>query len=261
MPQDPDKDSGTIVWTTFDSPANSVSQGDLFYFEEEDSSRSYGIVVTADCDLANNKHSRLVSFVPLLALEDVLISCIYIDYIERKGDDIARMLHKELKSDVPVNDPAFSATICAILKQDQEIPTELREAAKIYLHQSDRISTNDFTALLKRLNISVNKAFEKFDQQINSRGDIIVLTRPPYVTHDVRIAWLRRVWQTNLGDLALRNSSYVSNKNRGQHVAQLASPFKYRLTQQFAQVFSDIGTPDICRKWIGETLKEKYHGK
>lgn len=245
------------VWITLESPANRVSQGDLFYFEDEDSSKRYGIVVTADCDLTKRKHSKLVSFVPLLSLEEALTDCLYIDHLEKIRTQIGIMLHEKLQADVVPTDPAFSATIDAIIRDREEVPHEILAAADVYLHRSESISTQEFTNILALLKNSPKKAFVRFEQQINSRGDIILLTRPPLVAHDVRIAWLRRVWQVSIGTLALRTSEFVPNSNQGQHVARLASPFKYRLTQQFAQVFSDIGTPDVSREWIGASLKEK----
>lgn len=248
------------IWITLESPADVVSQGDLFYFEEQEANRRYGIVVTADCDLTNRKHSKLVSLVPLVELEEILTGCLYVDHLEMIRSQLETMLHKQLGADVATTDPAFAASISAILQEHGSIPSEVFEAASVYLHRSDRVSTQHFKKILCLLGNSINKAYDRFAQQIKSRGDIIVLSRPPLAPHDVRIAWLRQVWQVNLGALVLRTSAYLPNNQQGQHVARLASPFRYRLTQQFAQVFSDIGTPDVAYDWIATGLEEKCNG-
>ncbi|GKS62680.1 hypothetical protein YTPLAS21_21380 [Candidatus Nitrosocosmicus sp.] len=257
MDQNSDQKVSSVVWEILDEPAERVSQGDLFYFEDEISERRYGIVVTADCDLTNKKHSRLISLVPLLCLEDLLINCLYIDHLEKIRNQIADLLHDTLHLEVPVNDPAFEATLAATLKGNVKIPEEILTTAEVFLQRTDSITSKNFQALLRRLPNSLKNTYSRFEQQIKSRGDIIVLTCPPYTVHDVRLVWLRRVWQVKLGDLALRTSFYMPNRNLGQHVARLASPFRYRLTQQLAQVFSDIGTPDLNNEWIDKAFKEK----
>ncbi|CAK6697288.1 hypothetical protein [Synechococcus sp. CBW1107] len=245
-----------LVWETLREPAQKVSQGDLFYFEDEQPHCRYGIVVTADCDLANRKHSRLVSLVPLLELDDLLVNCLYIDHLEKLSETIALLLRKELASDVSINDPAFKATVEAALNEASEIPAEIAVAAEIFLERSDQIDNHTFQALLDRMNIPKSNVYKRFEQQIKSRGDIVPLARPPYSPHDARIAWLRRVFQVPIGKLMLRTSQYVPGSTQGQHVARLASPFRYRLTQQFSQVFSDIGTPNVSTEWIGTNLME-----
>ena len=69
------------------------------------------------------------------------------------------------------------------------------------------------------------------------------------------IAWLRHIWQVPLSDIAIKTSE-VSSRS-GERIARLDSPYRYRLTQLMAQVFSDIGLPD-ARDQIEEHLQEVY---
>jgi hypothetical protein len=54
------------------SPTPQLRQGDLIAFQSDESLRRYGLVVTADCDLLQRKHARLVTLVPVVELLDIV---------------------------------------------------------------------------------------------------------------------------------------------------------------------------------------------
>jgi hypothetical protein len=72
------------VWILYESvnSGDVLRQGDLIKFARQDKPPSYGIVVTADCDLDNRKHSRLVTLVPLLSAEQIVCQCLAFDAFE-----------------------------------------------------------------------------------------------------------------------------------------------------------------------------------
>ncbi len=252
-------DFNDSVWLLLEAPEKRVTQGDLFYFEDAEPTRRYGIVVTADCDLENRKHSRLVSLVPLLDLESILSSCLYIDYLEKNRSQIGKFLGDILKISWQSAGPSFDAGVEAVMRESYDVEDYIKEAADVYLNKADSVSKSAFIKIIESLGHQPKNAYSKFEQQVRSRGDIMLLDRPALVFDDVKIVWLRQIWQVSLGSLALRNSRYKAGSGHGQHVARLASPFKYRLTQQFGQVFSDIGGPDICCEWLGPKMKEQHN--
>ena len=86
------------------APDAHLRQGDLVHFSEaKDPLRKAGIVVTADCDLEQKKHARLITLVPLIppivALEHYLIP----EDCDRKRDAIELFLSKKFGIDAELD--------------------------------------------------------------------------------------------------------------------------------------------------------------
>ncbi|MBA1192124.1 hypothetical protein G7007_04490 [Pseudomonas entomophila] len=238
------------------SPCASLTQGDLIFFEkEEDPLRRSGIVVTADCDLEKGKHARLVTLIPVVSVRELLENYLFLEDCEGKRDSIRhfafRSFEVEKSSEVEVR--------LAILK-DKVAGCSLREddpillAAKVALGDLNFISVASYKALMSAVKSDLKKA-SSLSQQIGSRGDVLNLPCTKALGIEGSIAWVRHIWQVPLNSIAIRTSEI--SKRPGERIARLDSPFRYRLTQIMAQVFSDIGLPDIP-KVLEESVDEVY---
>lgn len=107
----------------------------------------------------------------------------------------------------------------------------------------ERISAQAYKDLMEALGMKP-KAPSSFVEQVRSRGDLLVLPDPGNLGVQGQVAWMRPIWQVPIGEIAIKTSEISHSK--GERLARLDSPFRYRLTQAFAQVFSDIGLPNMA---------------
>jgi hypothetical protein len=246
-----------ITWDLYTEvgPNDGMNQGDLIRFNPELNAPKYGIVVTADCDLENRKHSRLVTLVPFLSVEDIIKRSLAFDFFEKadKATDLKIRCRNLLGIDTNINDPRFIATVKAILREGK-LSHEHEVLARIVTHESTELELTDIKYLINLLGIKWANVVGKFKDQIGSRGDMLLLAKPPLVEDMPQIAWLRAIWQEQIANIAIRTSEEMGL--RGIRIANLRSPFRYRLTQLLGSVFSDIGLPDLSQDLFYKEIKE-----
>lgn len=233
-------------WLIDDGSAlgNELQQGDLIAFETDDRLKKFGIVITADCDLAQRKHARLVTVVSLIEIQDVIEYYLLLEYCEKQRPAITKFVQK--KFGITIN---FSTPEATVLLQQAVLSTSGDSSmkipilgAKILLHEVDHLPIQDFYDLMKNINISLNNFHDRLTQQLQGKGDLLVLSKIDGLSSCPKIAWVRQIWQIQLKDIVFKNSQTTPTK--GQRIARLESPYRYRLTQLMGQVFSDIGLPD-----------------
>ncbi|MFM5680212.1 hypothetical protein ACET8V_04780 [Aeromonas veronii] len=226
-------------------PSASLKQGDLIKFsDEKDPLRKVGIVVTADCDLNNKKHANLVTLIPVVTVKDIMENYLLLEDCDKKKEQIENYAFKALRiekqSDIEINQALLRSSIENM--SDSNISESILTAVRILTDQVISISISEYINLMNTLGISTKKA-DALSSQIKTRGDLLILPSPENLGVINNIAWVRQIWQVPLTSIALRTSETSSRK--GEKIARLESPFRYRLTQLMAQVFSDIGLPDV----------------
>lgn len=249
--------SNIIGWSVEErvSLDSHLRQGDLIAFQSEDRLRRFGIVVTADCDLTHKKHARLVTLVPVVELIDIVECYLLPDLCERNREQFMVFVRKTFGSSINL---ALPEDVEAVRTQMQEMSSDPAAnsaclAAKILLHDVERLGADDFRKVMEAAGLKPGNLDQRLDQQIRSRGDLLVLPSLSTLGVPADIAWVRHIWQVPLRDIVFRTSQV--QPNNGQRVARLDSPYRYKLTQLMAQVFSDIGLPDIRREFAGELSK------
>lgn len=245
--------SGNDVWHVEESVPDlaKLGQGDLLRFGAKEP-YTYGVVVTADCDLDKKKHSRIVTYVSLISSADVICESLIHDLVSRREGDCAKILckHFKLSKDSPLS---TQTQVLAILKgngfavdcsvsDDVDCHTLL---ALVYCGYYSRPTIAQCKAILSLLGVTWADAAKNFSNQIASRGDFLTLSSPPHADSGIAIAWLRAVKQCQISAIALRTSEAQEEGKVALRIAKLKSPFVYRLTQMLGQVFSDIGLPDL----------------
>ncbi|SIQ22522.1 hypothetical protein [Aeromonas hydrophila] len=226
-------------------PSASLKQGDLIKFtDEKDPLRKVGIVVTADCDLNNKKHANLVTLIPVVTVKDIMENYLLLEDCDKKKEQIENYAFKALRiekqSEIEINQALLRSSIESMSSSD--ISESILTAVRIVTDQVTSISISEYKDLMDTLGISTKKA-DALSTQIKTRGDLLILPSPEKLGVINNIAWVRQIWQVPLTSIALRTSETSSRK--GEKIARLESPFRYRLTQLMAQVFSDIGLPDV----------------
>jgi hypothetical protein len=241
------------------SPGATLNQGDLVRFpSSEDALRRAGIVVTADCDLKNKKHARLVTLAPIVTVEVILERCLLVEDCERKMDLIEAYVFKEFGIDPSRDRDVALASLEEQVSSKRESSSEIALfAAELILGTSQEVRIGEHRELMAALGLKT-KAADSLIDSIRKRGDLMVLPNPKSLGIEGSIAWVRQVWQVPQSDIALRTSEVAARP--GERVARLDSPYRYRLTQLLAQMFSDIGLPDVPDD-IATDLKDIYGPK
>lgn len=238
------------------APCSCLTQGDLIRFEdEEDPLKKAGIVVTADCDLENKKHANLVTLVPVVSVQTLMEKYLLPEDCEKKRSQIENYAFKEFTIDQKQETDVKKAILREKLGSTPPDSSEPQiVAAKFTTHQLDTISIREYKLLMEKLGTNTKKT-DALDQQISSRGDLLPLPSPEKLGIEGSIAWVRHIWQVRINTIAIRTSEL--NCRPGERLARLDSPYRYRLTQILAQVFSDIGLPGTTYSF-SQSIQEAY---
>nr|WP_198981689.1 hypothetical protein [Herbaspirillum sp. ASV7] len=239
----------------FVSPTATLAQGDLIKFEDEvDPLKQFGIVVTADCDLERKKHAKLVTLIPVVSVRVLLEHYLLPEDCERKRSQIELHAMQDLgiDSNQPVEIKSFM--LKERVENAQGLSVVQLIVKRLIQEQLNTISIDEYKVLMDAINVQKKKP-KDLSQQILARGDLFVLPNLTTLGVGGDVAWVRHIWQVPVGNIALRTSE---TKDRpGERIARLDSPYRYRLTQLLAQVFSDIGLPDIPNS-VEAKINEAY---
>ena len=233
------------------APNSTLAQGDLIKFggdiKEKDPLRKLGLIVTADCDLDKKKHAKLITLVPIVSAETLLENYLLPEDCERKRVQIEHYVYKHFEIEKEQEPEACRSLLLEKLSAlnlttDSTTDHTAILAGKFVTDQLTRLTVKEYKSLLMAAGISP-KGATALASQITSRGDVMILPDPKILGVEENIAWVRHIWQVPINSIAIRTSEIGSRE--GEKIARLASPFRYRLTQIFAHVFSDIGLPDF----------------
>lgn len=257
-----------------DSPA----QGDVIKWVGADWTKPwhcFGVVVTADCDLALGKHDGVISYVPALTTDDFIWARWRVDAIGSKLDGLldkvagrlARWRAKNGGPETPLSALAMRRWI------ERAGPEGLLDEAGVedVGQRKDLLNVISPVAAIVEC---VNRA--EPDLELLSSAYSAVnpkAARDPLVmADDIQKSWtslpgdifhlpampeegtasghglflhLRHIRQVNAGDVTARPDAIRSGSAKAQRVARVSAPYRYAVTQALARVFSDIGLPDV----------------
>lgn len=241
-----------------------LQQGDLIAFPNASALHSFGLVVTADCDLRQRKHSRLVTLVPIVDIKTLLEHYLLLEICDRQREKLLSLVRNRFDFTGDVN----SAAQCEDLRSRVEEKRSLEgwstvcRAAEVLLGDVDTLTVADFKSIMAAIDVPTSNLKQRIENQIRDKGDVIILPALSAIGVQADIAWVRWIWQVPTREIAMRNSEALGSM--GQRIARLMSPYRYRVTQVMGQVFTDIGTPNIARNFesdlkllIDNTLSNK----
>lgn len=252
-----------------------LRQGDVIEaLAPADPESRFGVVVTADCDIAQLKHNNTVSYVPLFVLPRYVAAF----YIPRRLERILKQLREDLTrrattirqqqhpDSAPFSEGAIDVWVegadGAAIAAALEAPADKRRNEFIALADTYRAArlargAEDLEAGVKALTLvsqyrgsTAEKALSKTWDEIHGYvrdlpGDAFFIGSIGEVP-ELRvgfIAYLRVLRELHPTQVALRPADLRSADVRVKRIARLRSPYLYRLTQQLASVFSSIGLP------------------
>jgi len=247
--------------------------------------RRFGVVVTADCDIAWRKHRGIVSYCPILTLDNYLQLFWFPEQLRRHEERLSATLHADIvqlqKEYSDLTEPVSAG----------EIPSWLEDRGPQGVVEDLKVPDGKRQALLQRLELYQRVARAKSSQDVNEQvaamafakagslraedgrkreqdvwkdfqghklpGDWFFLTRLPGGHDGGFIVYLRRIQEIPENQIAIEPDTERNKPGTvtARRLGRMNSPFLYRLTQQLAAVFADIGLPQEYEKMCDDTVR------
>ena len=254
-----------------------IRQGDIFAWLEAptDPWRKLGVVVTANCDIAQRKHRGILSYVPVLPLHDYFRLFYLPSRLEKGVRPVVEELTKSVREYQVTNRPDFPEPLseAATLAWAQERnPAEIADELRITDQKARTLFTElvrDYRAIRNALDgeayqnqldalvrirarqqrVPHEKAQQTILQDIHGAmetlaGDCFFIGRIAAQYTIGHVAYLRLVREIRHGQIAIKQSDLSGLPPLlARRVSRLQSPYIFRLTQQLADVFLAIGLP------------------
>lgn len=257
-----------------------VRQGDIFEWTtpSDDPWRQQGIVLTADCDLAFNKHRGVMTYAPILALREyvalMLLPELVADAVDKAFKQLLQEVHRA-QSEIAARFPTPMSL--PVLRRWVETQPSSSIVADLEIADSQRASglESKIEALLTAQRLAASGDHdEQVDAylSINPQGpaklysrisaklarlpsDALFLTALP--DRDGGFIIYLRLLRELAEEVAVR-ADLTSRHARARRIARLTSPYRYRMTQQLADVFGAIGLPVDYEERRAELITASY---
>ncbi|MCH7876487.1 MAG: hypothetical protein IH965_14490 [Gemmatimonadetes bacterium] len=271
-----------------------VGQGDIFKWVpryQRDPWFTFGIIVTADCDIAHHKHWNSLSYCPVLRLRDFVRIFWLPGYLKKQhghllrnaAQAVSRMRRRYSRNyDFDIEEALILPWLLRRgahgVAEDLSVPEgpdreKLILSLEILLMLDESLPSSDLREQLTALACARCNALRPGGDQLTREqqviwrdlvgrakqlpGDVFWLTE---LRHDAAggfLACLRFIREIPYEFLAVdpireRNDSSI----RAVRVSRLNAPYRYRLTQQLASVFANIGLPSHYEQARTETMKQ-----
>lgn len=262
----------TVFEASISSISPLVTQGDLLELHTRQLSGQdqigFGIVVTGECDIAQNKYSGIFSYVELFEVEVYALRFVIRPELERLRDVIPSVVIDRLKEAPSLKELEPNIAYHRLIEAGS-IPLtldlgplkDLAESARLVLAKIDGLLNSKYklsdvnedlslvSGLAKKLghkpkSITLNSICDKLVSDI---GDAFYIGELPDQDDARYIASLRLLREIHRNQVVvspsqLRNLSQDCGKYAIKR-QRLGVPYRYKLTQKLGAVFSDIGLP------------------
>ncbi|MGY3444954.1 hypothetical protein [Bradyrhizobium sp. USDA 4473] len=251
-------------------------QGDIFKRTADHYERpwsTYGVIVTADCDLVRSKTKGVASYVPALMMEDYIwhhwkdgkfekalqaSSSRFVSKINNRLSKLGQTaapisleaalqwlgrvglegLHNELK----ITDNGQRKELASLVEElstlqaliQSEVPDiALLQSCFCLKHKGKQIQPDDLSALADEVQSSVSSL----------PGDVFYLPLEHEEEETGLFLMLRYIRQIEISDISIRVADMTLRNPTAKRLGRIAAPYRYAITQNLARVFSDIGLP------------------
>lgn len=250
-----------------------IQQGDVFAWENPAGQPygRYGVIITADCDLALRKHRGVLSYLPILDMGEYTLKMwapkTFSAPLETALNTLVIRINKQrakLKPEIGEfsNEALFSwidrsgisavietigITDRGLIKQFEDMMEHLRKLQILvdgasadmellkscYMREYLKSSSDFHGALIKDVKKDIS----------GLPGDIFFLSHIEKSEASGYFVLLRYVSQCTTETVG-RSMIDMRNGAQARRIARIRAPYLYALTQQLGRVFSDIGLPD-----------------
>jgi hypothetical protein len=254
--------------------APQLHQGDVFVWHDRHYIapwQTFGVIITADCDLVQGKTHGRLSYVPALTMQDYIWKFWLPDSFAATFQECETKFHSRLNKglerlrgtsssiskeaattwarrvnadqligELGLSDPGQAKDLKTVIENYTDVRDLLQAdkpdfdlLGKCYRLKNKKASTANYSDLARDIQNSV----------VNAPGDVFFLSGVTGYEEFGLFAMLRHISQCDVGDLALSAHQLRWGTAKAKRIARLNSPYVFSLTQNLAKVFSDIGLP------------------
>jgi hypothetical protein len=259
-----------------DTEGEPLLQGDIFkwasdYYERPWS--TYGVVVTADCDLVKAKTRGMASYVPAFVMEDYVwhhwkegkfeqalnsTSARFLGRINNRLEKLAlssKSISQEaaiqwldrvgllgLFEELEITDNGQKRELATLAEEltslqalaKSSVPDlKLLQACFCLKHRNKKIDPDDLSVLADEVQSSISKL----------PGDVFYLPLDNEEEETGLFLMLRHIQQIDISNISTRVADMALRDTKATRLGRITAPYRYAITQNLARVFSDIGLP------------------
>lgn len=223
-------------------PSDEIQQGTIIKFDTQDDDEKIGIIVTADCDIAQNKHGRYLSYCNIITLDSYIRNYFIQKKCQKKIVEKLKCLKLQIQESLQreLSDSAFEQ----LLSYDKEtLETIINNNSLIKeilvlqpFYQKTEFLMEDFVSLC-------NQKKKEFENEVkNFPGDKFFLSTipDPECANEGFVVNLRRIKEITRDEISIH---YFGSTPSCFVLGKLNSPYKEKLAQALGCMFSDLGLP------------------
>lgn len=254
-----------------------LRQGDIIEWTDKnvDEFRVHAIIVTADCDIAQNKTRGILTYAPIFSMQKYLGNFFIPDQLEKARSKLFGVLRERLHSmqgkylpglnqfsDMAIGSwvqRASAAEICS--KFTEAGANELKnldDAVRNYIRATkvDSLSSDQMADIIGQYASVIYPTSPSPEETLgkelsnhlqNLPGDVYFIHNISEELSGGYFIMLRYISQCPSNQIAVS----AEGQNIGttaRRISRLRSPYVYSLTQALGRVFSDVGLPDRHEK-------------
>ncbi len=253
--------------TTFGAPYSmyderlgeeAVGQGDILLWDDavEPLLRA-GVVVTGDCDIANNKCWGRLSVVPIIPAEYYLDNLRIPQLLDKEEENVLKQYRQALECMLKKEGREVTSAAIDLLLREGGLPEAFKgDRIKAFWHSFLRTKATCLNSESQKQLLFGKYEFDREGKEkgavvwrkkatellSNLPGDLMQLSGIAGLDMKLPLIWLRAIREIPVSGIALKNSD--EKKGMAVRIGRLRETYKYKLTQQLGHVFSDIGLPD-----------------
>lgn len=238
------------------------AQGDIIRFEWPESSPgpALGVIINADCDLAQGRTDGVLAILPIYPFDDYIAKFWAPGHVDGMAASTTKAVLEAIEADDEValhtwlrdsgsKHVAESLVASTKLKKKQSDKLELDLAKLAICLESDTAYITRFQTLCRAESNPEKYAHTQITAAKKALGDghffISDLVGHPSVGFVIR---LRRIYTLPEQDVFLATSTQRSTNDAGRptavRIARLTELYRLKVVQVFAQQYSRIGLPD-----------------
>lgn len=240
-------------------PTEELEQGTIIKFINNPPEKKYGIIVTGDCDIAQNKYGDYLSYCFIMPLEIYIKKYFLPKMINKKINKIKEKLFDQVQQNNSL--PSLSMDALDHLINSDETALALIDNRNIQeqikrIQEAKKLSVIDCAKELGLIDINnIPQAIEQFP------GDKFYINSIPDPENKNRgfVINLRRISEIDRNSITTK--ILPSADFDCIAIGNLNSPYKQKMAQLLGAMFSDIGLPseyederDICIENISKEL-------
>ena len=223
-------------------PSDEIRQGTIIKFDTEKEDEKIGIIVTGDCDIAQNKHGKYLSYCNIISLDSYILNYFIQKKCQKKIAEKLKCLKSQIQDSLhrELSDSAFRE----LLQYDKETLRKIISKNSLINEIIDlqpfcrktEFSINDYITIC-------NQKKKEFENEVkNFPGDkFFIATIPdPECETEGFVVNLRRIREIKREDISVR---YFGSTPSCFVLGKLNSPYKEKLAQALGCMFSDLGLP------------------